>query len=309
VLTTLQNALAAAFGSSTGTCCTAGGAGRMRAPGRVGSSEPTRAERRVATGSGSARSGSRRDEHLSYDRVVSYVDIDGHPRWVIDEGVGDTVVVLHGAFHGSDAMLRSLSDLGTGRRLVAFDRRGHGRTADTPAAFHYEEMAGETVSVMESVGVQSAHLVGYSDGAIVAMYVALRRPELVRSLVLIGSNIRSAGEVLTLDPNGPSTAAMRSAYAALSPDGAQHFDEVATKTFDMFSREPNFAIDELRTITAPSLIVVADRDSTSIDETLALFDALPTSQLAVIPGAGHTVVWEKPDLVLRLIEDFIGSLN
>lgn len=139
---------------------------------------------------------------------MSYVDVDGHPTWVIDEGAGDTVVVLHGAFHGSDAILRSLAVLGEDRRLVAFDRRGHGRTGDTAMAFHYADMAEETISVIESLDASPAHLVGYSAGAVVAMCVALRRPE-----------------------------------------------------------------------------------------------------LAVIPAAGHTVVWEKPDIVVRLVGDFLKSLN
>lgn len=244
-----------------------------------------------------------------YDENVSYIDIGGHSTWVIDEGAGEVVLVLHGAFHGSDAVLRSLAPLGNGRRLVAFDRRGHGRTADAAGDFQYEAMTTETVSVMDAVGAGPAHVVGYSAGAVVAMYLAMRRPELVRSLVLIGFNLRPAPEMPVLDPSAQSTTAMRASYAALSPDGAEHFDEVAKKTLEMMIREPNFTNDELRRITPPSLIMVADRDSTSIDETLTLFGSLPTSQLAVIPGAGHTVLWEKPDLTVRLIDDFLRSLD
>ena len=157
------------------------------------------------------------------------IDINGHPTWVEQRGdSGDTILLLHGGMSNSDAFLGPLPpSLGEGHRLVAFDRRGHGYTADTDAAFHYDDMATETIGVLETVVGRPAHLVGWSDGGIVALLVALRRPELVDRMVLIGVNFHHDGVLpMNLDPSSPIAGMMLEAYAERSPDGAEHFEAV-----------------------------------------------------------------------------------
>src|SRR5215217_2476591 len=98
------------------------------------------------------------------------VDINGHPTWVDQRGSGDTtILMLHGGLSNSDALEALTRTLAERYRVVAFDRRGHGRTADTDAAFHYDDMASETITVLEQVIGGPAHLVGWSDGGIVAL--------------------------------------------------------------------------------------------------------------------------------------------
>ncbi|MCU1390500.1 MAG: hypothetical protein JWL72_3838, partial [Ilumatobacteraceae bacterium] len=125
----------------------------------------------------------------TYDARVPYIDVSGHPTWFEPgSGEGPTVLLLHGGLSNSDALLESIGvPLATRHRVAAFDRRGHGRTADTPEPFHYEAMADETIAVLAHLDTP-AHLVGWSDGGITALLVALRRPNLVDRLVLIGVN-------------------------------------------------------------------------------------------------------------------------
>ena len=106
------------------------------------------------------------------------IEINGHPTWVEQRGeTGDTILLLHGGMSNSDTLLDVLSAPLTERhRLVAFDRRGHGFTADTDAPFHYDDMATETIGVLEKVVGGPAHLVGWSDGGIVGLLVALTAP-------------------------------------------------------------------------------------------------------------------------------------
>ena len=96
------------------------------------------------------------------------VDIGGHPTWVETRGSGEeTVLLLHGGVSNSDVTLDVLSaPLEQAHyRVVAFDRRGHGYTADTDAPFHYEDMATETIGVLEQVVGGPAHLVGGATAA------------------------------------------------------------------------------------------------------------------------------------------------
>ena len=139
------------------------------------------------------------------------INIGGHPTWVDDRGAGDeTILLLHGGLSHSGVLLSALGDtLAQRYRVVSFDRRGHGCTADTEAPLHYDDMATETVGVLEAVVGGPAHLVGWSDGGITAVLTALRRPDLVGRLVLIGTNVHvDAVLPLDLDPSSPFAAAM-----------------------------------------------------------------------------------------------------
>jgi pimeloyl-ACP methyl ester carboxylesterase len=237
-----------------------------------------------------------------------YVEIDGHPTWVEQRGSGNApVLVLHGGLSDGELLLDGWeSSLGATHSLSAFDRRGHGRTADTDAPFQYDDMATETIAVLESVIGEPAHLVGWSDGGIVAMAVALRRPDLVRRLVLIGTNFHYEGALeANFAPDDPGLALIVGRYATLSPDGADHFPVVAGKFMEMSTTEPTWTTDDIGHIQAVTLVLVGDDDLIALGHTCALYEALPQAQLAVIPGASHTVPIERADETAAIIERFL----
>jgi len=237
-----------------------------------------------------------------------YTDIGGHRTWFADSGgAGEPVLLLHGGLSDSELLLEPLEPALADRyRILAFDRRGHGRTADTEAAFHYDDMATETVAAIDKLIGDRAHLVGWSDGAIVALLVALRRPELIHSLVLIGANYHFEGNVPT-EPGGSGFKIIKERYAERSPDGADHFAVVFKKSLAMFATEPTLITDDLRRITAPALVMVGDDDLMTLTHTASLYESLPHGHLAVVPGTSHAVILEKPEYVGQLIRDFLSA--
>ncbi len=239
------------------------------------------------------------------------VEIGGHPTWVEVRGQGDkTVVLLHGGVSNSDVMLDALSAPLEEQhyRVVAFDRRGHGFTADTDAAFHYEDMATEAIGVLEKVVGGPAHLVGWSDGGIVSLFVALRRPDLVDRLVAIGTNVHHEGVMpIEIDPGAPLATLMFEAYAERSPDGPDHFGAMFDKFMTMATTEPTLIVDDVAKIGAPTLVLVGDDDLVHLSHTAALYEGLPAGQLAVVPGASHALVLERPVETARIIIDFLAT--
>jgi pimeloyl-ACP methyl ester carboxylesterase len=239
-----------------------------------------------------------------------YVEVAGHPTWVMEAGQpagSETVLLLHGGLSNSEFLLEPLQPgLEGAFRLVAFDRRGHGRTADTPEPFHYEDMATETIAVLEDTVGGRAHLVGWSDGGIIALLVALRRPELVDRLVLIGANFHHDG-LRPLNPSPEVTALLHSVYVELSPDGADHFQAIIEKSVVMFESEPELTTEQLATIQAPTLVMVGDDDLIELAHTCALYEALPAGQLSVIPATSHALPVEKPTEVSRVILQFLSA--
>jgi pimeloyl-ACP methyl ester carboxylesterase len=260
-----------------------------------------------------------------YDRCVPTLDVLGHPTWYTVQGAGDeTVLLLHGGLSNSDAMLDSIGGpLGERRRVAAFDRRGHGRTADTPEAFHYESMVDETIAFIEHIG-GPVHIVGWSDGGIVGLLLALRRPELVGRLVAIGANYHwnvlpdlpfasvadegGVDETPEAEPeNSGIVALMAAAYAERSPDGPDHFAVVAAKGFHLFGIEPELTAEDLARVSVPVLVMAGDDDLVPLSHTAAFFAGLAEAQLAIVPGASHGLPIEHPQEVVGLIERFLGS--
>ncbi len=239
---------------------------------------------------------------------MTTVLLRGHPTWVtVGRTRGDDVVLLHGGLSSSASLRRSVGRrLASSYRVSAFDRRGHGRTADTDQPFHYDDMADETVAFLEWLG-RAAHVVGHSDGAIVGLLVALRRPDLIRRLVAVGANANPAG-LVALEPmalDGPGFDAWAADFGASSPDGAAHARVVAAKAQRLFASEPNISLDELADLRVPTLLVSGDDDTTRLEHTVELYGAIRDAQLAVVAGASHAVLKEYPGEVTALIRRFL----
>jgi pimeloyl-ACP methyl ester carboxylesterase len=238
------------------------------------------------------------------------VDIAGLPVHYQVAGAGEAVVLLHGGLSAADSWAAQQQALAVaGFRVWVPERRGHGQTPDTGDPFSYEAMAEETIGFLDAL-VGRAHLVGWSDGAVVAVLVALRRPDLLDRMVLIGQYFARSGEVpgglgehLARRRDDPP-AVLRGSYDAVSPDGPGHFPVVFAKTVDMIASARDIPLAELTGICAPTLVVQGDRDEVRLDHSAAVAAALPHGRLAVLPGT-HALPLEMPHVLNPLLIDFL----
>jgi len=243
----------------------------------------------------------------------AYVDAGGVNTYYESHGEGEPLLLLHGRLCTIETFFGQTPELAKRYRVILPERRGHGRTADVDGPITYEAMASDTVAFMEALGVESAHLVGCSDGAIVGMLVAMRRPELVRKLVSISGNFDCEGltdegraflESMQPDTFIPMLVDM---YKKASPDGPEHWPVVFEKVRRMALSEPKITPAELGSIKAPTLVMAADRDLMTLEHTLALFRAIPEAQLCIVPGATHALLFEKAAAVNAAVLGFLGG--
>ena len=182
--------------------------------------------------------------------AMATIDLLGHRTWAkLPKGRGATVLLLHGGMSSSASMLRSIGPgLSKSYKVSAFDRRGHGRTADTDEPFHYDDMANETIAFITSLG-RRVHLVGHSDGGVIALLVALRRPELLKRVVVIGANYHHDGlmDLDVFEPESPDFDLWAQKYAQRSPDGVAHARVVFEKTMRMTLNEPSLSVEDRET--------------------------------------------------------------
>jgi pimeloyl-ACP methyl ester carboxylesterase len=243
--------------------------------------------------------------------MSGYVEIGDLKTWYDEQGEGEPLVLLHGGLSTNETWGGQLPDLSARFRVFAPERRGHGHTPDLDGPLSYDAMAADTIGFLDTVVGGPAHLVGWSDGGIVGLLVALARPDLVRKLVAISANFDTSGSVLDADgmksmtADSEDLAMLRTSYEAVSPDGAEHWPVVFAKVMVMISTQPAITVEQLGRINAPTLVVSGDDDMISLEHTTALFRAIPNAELAVVPGTSHLLVMEKPDLVNRLVLDFL----
>lgn len=226
-------------------------------------------------------------------------------QWFSASGSGAPFVLLHPGGIDSRALAPLLPHLTDSYRVLTPDRRGHGRTPDAPGPISYELMAADTVAFIEEEAEHPVHLLGYSDGAVVALLVALARPDLVRDLVFVaGVFHRDGWEPGVLEGAEKPPAAFADAYAAVSPDGRDHFPIVMAKLARMREAGPTLTAVDLKSISCPVLVIVGDDDQIHLEHVVELYRSLPTGELAVIPHASHGVLVEKPELCATLIRGF-----
>ena len=246
------------------------------------------------------------------------VDLDGVRTWYATHGAGEPLVYLHGGFSDSRELAPLLPRYAERFHVHTPDRRGHGRTPDVDGPFDFERLAGDIAAFVERVVGGPAHLVGFSDGATTALHVALRRPDLVRRLVLISGQYHADGLLPGLlapnfaDDPAAAAAAMLSSrlhrrYVEVSPDGPDHFLTVTEKILRMAATEPRLDVRDLAGVRARTLVVAGDDDAIAAEHTLALYRGIPDAELAVVPGTSHVLISEKPDLVGQLVLDFLTT--
>lgn len=237
---------------------------------------------------------------------MSVVQLANVAMWFDQSGQGDPLVLLHpgGAGVDSRAVSATCDELSALFRVYTPEQRAHGRTPDVNGPLSYELMAADTIDFIEGVVGGPVFLVGYSDGAIVALAVTLRRPNLVRGLVFVAGVFDQRGwEPGVLDGEPPEF--LRDSYGELSPDGVEHYDAVVGKLAVMHQQEPTVTNAELNQITCRVLVMVGDDDEVRLDHAVDMYRSLVKGELAVIPGTSHGLLVEKPDVCHRLIVDFL----
>src|SRR5215217_4861136 len=239
--------------------------------------------------------------------MATYVQLGAVKTWYDEHGAGEPRVLRDGGLVDSRFFEPNLGALAERFHVYTPERRGRGHSPDLPGPITYQLMADDTIAFLEAVVGEPADLVGHSDGAFVAMLVAMQRPELVKPLVMISGGFNKSGEAVPeAEWNVDQLAEfLGPAYGEVSPDGIDQFKVVATKIGELAAVEPNLQASELANVRQRSLVMFSDDDLVTLAHAVEMYDALPNAELAIVPGTSHFLPQEKPDLVNKLVIDFL----
>jgi 3-oxoadipate enol-lactonase len=256
---------------------------------------------------------------------------------VEEHGAGAVpLLLIQGLGYAVWAWRDQLPAFGARRRTIAFDNRGAGRSSKEPGPFSMEQFAGDAISVLDALGVRSAHVLGVSMGGFIAQLVALRAPERIRSLVLVGTgpggpeHERVPGETVKawLANAGlpPAEYARRTMHLSFSPGWSERHPEryealLAARLehptpadcwlaqFDAANRflDTGAPVEE---IAGPVLVVHGDADRVvPVSNGRLLARRIAGAELILLPGRGHVVQLESPDEFNRVVERFLEQVE
>ena len=224
---------------------------------------------------------------------MAYAAVNGLNMYYEVHGDGPPLLLLHG---GSGSIPdKWIPFFSPPFRVIAMEQMGHGRTADVmDRPFHYHDMAEDTVELMRQLGIESAVVVGYSDGGIIGLDMAIHHPERVTKLAVTGANSRTDGYTAEnqemMRTFNPADLPVSEAYRRLSPDGADHWPIFIGRLHRMWAVEPGLTREEMQSIKAPTLIIVGDEDIVTPEHAVEMFRTIPGAQLCVVPHSGHGVM-------------------
>lgn len=240
-----------------------------------------------------------------------YATLNGIRIYYEDRGHGPALFLLHGGVGNGMQFDQQVPVFAQSHRVIVPDACAQGRTSDRADSLTYHAMAEDVIGLMDHLKIKQADIMGWSDGGVTALDVAMNHPDRVDHIVTFGANFRSDGlnppdrlwnQTATADSFG---ADMKKGYEELAPDPG-HYVISMNRVIALWRDEPNYTEADLGRIRAKVLIAAGEHDVIRQDHTEALAHAIPGATLWIVPGGSHSVMQEQPELVNRTVLEFLA---
>lgn len=240
------------------------------------------------------------------------------------------LLLIPGAFMAADSMPDWVEAFARERAVIVFDQQGHGRTPDTSREMSYEQFADDGAELLRALEVERADVMGYSQGGGVALQLAIRHPAMVNKLVSMSATFRKEGWYPTvLESIGGLTAKdfagtpVETAFKAHTP-GAKAYDAYLEKMKALNINDQNISDEEMRSISAKTMVIVGDADGVTLEHALAMFklrgggdvaaaaagllQKVPDARLVVLPAMSHIGLSGESELLIPLVSRFLDDV-
>jgi pimeloyl-ACP methyl ester carboxylesterase len=236
-----------------------------------------------------------------------WAPVDGVRLWYAEFGHGEPVLLLHGGLANSSYWGNQVRALMGHYRVIVMDSRGHGRSTRDAQPFGYDLMAKDVVGLLDHLKIKRVALIGWSDGAIIGLDIAMHHPERLSKLFAFAANYDTAG-VADVGQSPTFTAFEARAgneYASLSPT-PRDYPAFLKAITAMWAHEPNWGKKDFARITVPTWIVDADHDEAiTHDQPRTMADWIPNAGLLIEPDVSHFAFIQDPEQFTRDLQHFL----
>lgn len=236
--------------------------------------------------------------------VGKYYSVRGINLYTEEYGQGKPLILLHGNGGSISSMSGIIPYFSKNYRTIAIDSRAHGKSTDVADSLSFEMMADDVTFLLDKMKIDSSYVIGWSDGGIIALELALRHPEKVIKLAATGANLWPDSTALI-----PNVWLDAKKYYDAQKDKPRTTDteKNAWKLFMLDWEQPNITLEEIHKIPTPSLIISGDHDLIRLEHTLQIFQNIPHAQLWVLPNASHGTLIEYPKEFYETIHQFLKT--
>lgn len=260
---------------------------------------------------------------------ADFAAVDGHDIYYEIHGdlaSGRTpVLLLHG---GMNTIAMNFSDLiprlAADRPVIAVEQQGHGHTADRDTPVTLASMRRDTLGVLDVLGVEKAHVAGFSMGGMLGLELAVNAPDRVASLSALSASANVQGmipeivkmnrdpdfqpspEVAEILPTQEDFAEMQAGFAD-NPSGPENFEVMMGKLGRLITSDWGWSDQQLAEIDAPVLIAIGDRDFILPRHAVHMSETIPNARLAILPDTTHMTITKRTALILPMIEDLMAA--
>lgn len=219
----------------------------------------------------------------------------------IEKGNGEPFILLHGNGEDGTYFTSQIDYFSKSYRVIAVDTRGHGKSPRGDAPFSIRQFAEDLYDFMTEKGIESANILGFSDGGNIALIFAANHPEKVKRLILNGANLDAKGVKPSVQIPIVIGYRIASLFAAKSAEAERNAEMLG-----LMVNEPDIDVNELHKITIKTLVIAGTRDMIKTKHTQKIYEALPNAGIVFIPG-NHFIANKNPAAFNRAVEEFLLS--
>lgn len=244
---------------------------------------------------------------VSFERIArmtitaspaSFASVNGIDMYYRVIGKGSPILLIHGGLSDQHVWDAQLPILARNHMVIVADSRGQGRSTRTTEPLTYALMADDYVALLDYLNIDKVDLVGWSDGGIIGIDIAMRYPERLKSLFAQAANVT---------PEGSTGYVLARAEGKPVPE-LRHYESIDKEIHALWANEPNYSAEDLSKINVRTAIVIGDRDTAITREhTEFIADQIPGSTLVILPDSGHGVPAENPRLYAHAVLKFIAG--
>ncbi len=235
-------------------------------------------------------------------------------------GEGEALVMLHSGMMSRDDMSAQVKYFSNFYKVIAIDAREQGRSSSSPVTISYNLMSKDVIEILDYLNIEKASFFGQSDGGVTALVTTHLHQNRINKLIIHGAvyhftaypkaqrdgwknSAWNESNASDHDPAGfPGTAI--SSYL-LGQSDLSNFEAHFKEMSNMWATSPSLTDEDLAAIKVPTMVIVGDHNDISLQHTIKMHEALSNSELFVAPGATHFIHQEKPDLLNKIIHDFL----
>ena len=220
-----------------------------------------------------------------------------------EKGNKEPFILLHGNGEDGSYFENQIDYFSDKYRVIALDKRGHGKSPRGNAPFTIEQFSRDLYDFMTGLKISNAIILGFSDGANIAMKFAIKHSNMVKALILNGGNLNSKGVKRTTQIPIEMGYRIASRFASKSPDAKRNAEMLG-----LMVNEPNISPAELSKITAPTLVICGKRDMIKESHTKEIAVNIPSAKLSIIKG-NHFIANKRAADFNKEVDAFLKEIR